>query len=188
MKVAAEVYEQAAKRIADNSIELGMDVNGIDRNNFGLGMCHIMYARKIGLAFASKSAEVAGCIKNKDAIDDAARLVRESMNYIDPQRWYTLQFELGYSSMDVGVPNEAKKWLKQFTNTMERSRSLTVKQGATQHWSMIKARVDTRLGQLPWYETMVETNPGCLQDCEIFGDNGVSYATETPYENPGSFD
>jgi hypothetical protein len=90
--------------------------------------------------------------------------------------------------MDVGVPNEAKKWLKQFTNTMGRSRSLTVKQGATQHWSMIKARVDTRLGQLPWYETMVETNPGCLQDCEIFGDNGVSYATETPYENPGSFD
>jgi hypothetical protein len=60
LKVAAEVYEQAAKRIADNSIELGMDVNGIDCNNFGLGMCHIMYARKIGLAFSLNLLKLLG--------------------------------------------------------------------------------------------------------------------------------
>jgi hypothetical protein len=93
-------------------------IEDVDRNNFGLGMCRIMNARKLGIVFACKSATDARRTENKIAFDDIAKLIQEASLFIDPQRWLTLHFEMGYSSMDVGAVSEAERWLKQFTNTL----------------------------------------------------------------------
>lgn len=142
----------------------------MDRDQFGLGMCRIMYARKLSFAFSCKSAADARRIENKIAYDDVAKLIQEASFYIDPQRWMTMQFEMGYSSMDVGAVTEAEKWLNQCKHNIDRTKSSRSNQGAIQHWSKMKSSCETRLIQLPLMKTLRLTNPGFLQACETEGD------------------
>lgn len=173
LKPYAKVCEWAAERNGIKGVEMSPSVDDVDRNSFGLGMCKIMYARKLGIIFACKSAADARCTENKMAFDEVAKLVQQASFYIDPQRWLTMQFEMGYSSMDVGAVNEAEKWLNLFTNTLDRTKSLQTNRGAAQHWSGMKSSASSRLIQLPLLKSLRMNNPGLLQEGETGGDECV---------------
>jgi len=142
----------------------------VDRRAFGLGMCFIMYARKIGIVFSCKSAADARRTETRDAFDDVAKLVMNSKQYIDPRRWLTLHFELGYTNMDVGALIEGEKWLKLFTTKIESTESFRTNRGSKQHWLGMKSSAESRLQQLSLMKMMSGNNPGFLQDCETGGE------------------
>ena len=89
--------------------------------------------------------------------------------YIDSQRWLTLQFEFGYSTMDVGALSEAENWLKQFVSTLDKTVSLRSDPGAIQHWSRMKESAESRLAQLPLFKALSQKNPGLgtEEDCTL---------------------
>ncbi|KAL7530720.1 hypothetical protein ACHAWF_003486 [Thalassiosira exigua] len=156
-----EVYKKAIRmNITAVNIEMGESTADVDRNVFGVGMCLIMHARMLGRSYSMDTLAKANSRTHRDAFDDVARLVRNANTYIDSQRWLTLQFELGYSSMDVGAVNEAEKWLKQFVSSVDETASLRSDRGAQQHWSDMKASAETRLAQLPLLKTFDRNNPG----------------------------
>jgi hypothetical protein len=169
-EIYAEMYEQAAMKEPKKPVEMSLSLDDVDRNDFALGMSHIMYARKLGILFSCKSAADSRRTETKVAFDDVARIVRCSTAFIDPQRWLTQQFELGYSSMDVGAIYEAEKWLEQFTNTLRSMDSLRSSRGAIQHWTKMKSSAEARLSHLPLLKSISKENPGILQECETGGD------------------
>lgn len=166
----AKMYEQAATKEPKKPVEMSVSLNDVDRNDFAHGMSHIMYARKIGIIFSCKSAADARRTETKVAFDNVARIVLCSSAFIDPQRWLTQQFELGYSSMDVGAIYEAEKWLNQFMNTLGSTDSLRSNRGVIQHWTKMKSSAEARLSQLPLLKSISKQNPGMLQECETGGD------------------
>lgn len=169
----AQAYEWSVGRMTSSHIEMSTSIDDVNRENFGLGMCRIMYARKLGIVYACKSAADARRTENKVAFDDIAKIVQEASYYIDPQRWLTMQFEMGYSSMDVGAVAEAEKWLNQFANTLESTKSLRSNRGSIQHFSKMKSNADYRRMQLPLMKSIQQSNPGFLQECETGGDECV---------------
>ena len=167
---SSQMYEKAiTMECSTHNIEMSNTVDDVDRYVFGVGMCFIMHARMLGRAFACKSAADARNKKTKDAFEDIARLVAHSSSYIDPQRWLTLQFELGYSNMNIGGLSEAEKWLSLFKKTLEKTRTMRIKEGAKQHWSDMQSRAESRIQQLPLMKALSQNNPGFLQDCETSG-------------------
>ncbi|KAL7550900.1 hypothetical protein ACHAWF_014094 [Thalassiosira exigua] len=158
-----EVYQQSMHiNIMPQRIELAETVDSVDRKSFGLGMCHLVYARMLARSFAVRSAADARSRTTGHAFEDVARIIMESTNYIDPQRWLTLQFELGYSSMDVGAVNEAEKWLNSFKATVDKFSTQCNNRGATRHWTEMKDRAKSRLQLLPLMKAMGQNNPGLL--------------------------
>ena len=173
LRAYSNIYEWAAKRTSTKSADMSISIDEVDRDNFALGMSRVMYARKIGFAFQCRTAADARRTENKVAFDEAAKLIQEASFYIDPQRWLTMQFEMGYSSMDVGAVNEAEKWLKQFTNNLEKTTSLRSDKGAIRHWSGMKSSADSRLAQLPLLKSIRLQNPGFLQPGEAGGEECI---------------
>jgi len=168
---AEEMYERA--RTMESTfinVDMSTTLEDVDRRAFGLGMCFIMYARKIGIVFSCKSAADARRTETRDAFDDVAKLVMNSKQYIDPRRWLTLHFELGYTNMDVGALIEGEKWLKLFTTKIESTESFRTNRGSKQHWLGMKSSAESRLQQLSLMKMMSGNNPGFLQDCETGGE------------------
>mmetsp|Transcript_28560 Transcript_28560/g.52145 ORF Transcript_28560/g.52145 Transcript_28560/m.52145 type:complete len:638 (-) Transcript_28560:200-2113(-) len=162
-KRAEEMFKQASlDDTLVNNVEMGETVDDVDRKSFGLGMCHLMYARMLGRGFAVKSAADAKSKTTRNAFEDIAKLVMVSTEYMDSQRWLTLQFELGYSSMDAGAINEAEKWLGKFKATIDNTKEQSRNQGAAQHWSAMRSRAESRLQMLPLMKMMGQNNPGFL--------------------------
>jgi tetratricopeptide (TPR) repeat protein len=133
-------------------------IESVNRKVFGFGMCRIMYARMLGRCFAVNSAEQAASRQRRTAFEDIAKLVAESIIYVDPHRWLTLQFELGYSSMDVGATKEAKEWLKRFATSVDLL-SAQKDGGLSPHWTQMRSKAETRLQMIPLMERMT---PGGL--------------------------
>lgn len=170
MQRSREVYEMAVQMgVGAVNIELGTTIADVDRNIFGIGLCLVIHARFLNRAYSVRNSEQAASKRHRDAFDDIARIVRNANTFIDGQRWLTMQFELGYTSMDVGAAREGEKWIKQFVSTIDKTTSLRSDPGANQHWEMMKASADSRLVQLPLLKAFGRNNPGFVaeDDCTL---------------------
>jgi hypothetical protein len=163
LKRGADMLNKAQRLDCSSSIakESPESIESVNRKVLGLGMCRIMYARMMGRCFSINSAEQAASRQHRTAFEDIAKLIADSRTYVDPRRWLTLQFELGYSSMDVGATKEAKEWLKRFATSVD----LLCAQndgGLSPHWTQMRSKAEARLQMIPLMETMTQNMPGGL--------------------------
>jgi hypothetical protein len=122
----------------------------VDRFEFGLAMNVLFQARIMGRCFAVTSAEQANSQMHKDAFDDITSLISSAKRYLDPRRWLTYQYELGYSHLDIGAALEAKLWLDTFLKTLD-----TVKQkngSLNRHWTGYLNNAQQKLAMIPIIE------------------------------------
>jgi hypothetical protein len=122
----------------------------VDRTEFGLAMNVIFQARIMGRCFAVTSTEQANSQIHKDAFNDVTRLISSAKVYLDPRRWLTYQYELGYSHLDIGAAREAKLWLDTFVKTLD-----TIKQkngSLNRHWTGYLNNARQKLAMVPMIE------------------------------------
>jgi hypothetical protein len=140
--------------LADNGTLLGgMDSSeslaDVNRVEFGVAMCAIFQARVIARCFTVRSAEQAQSPAYKQAFEDAAGLITTAKMNLDPHRWLTFQYELGYSNLDIGAAQEAKTWFETFIqalDTLERTSKVT------KHWKKMRKQAREKLKLVPKLE------------------------------------
>lgn len=125
-------------------------IEQIDRTQFALGVARIFSAR-LGARGLSMGLELNASIHNRmRGFEMAAQHIKQAESFISPQRWLTMQFELGYSNFDIAAVDEAKNWLQRFKINLNlceaRSGSLS------EHWKTMKSRAEQKLCMLPLFE------------------------------------
>lgn len=124
------------------------DINDANRHAFGIGMCHIIHARDVRRYFIREFTN-GTYVPDMGVFHRATRIVEEASWFIDPARWMTFQFELGYSAKDVFRVDDAERWLTKFVNTIDETGSLRLSNPESQqHWSSMKELAVDKLEQL----------------------------------------
>ena len=97
----------------------------VDRLRFGVAMCYIFRARLHGRVFVAwstihKTKQHHHNDEEDDVFEGAAQHIREALGFLDPNRWLTYQYELGYSNFDVAALPEAKLWFGTFVMSLQK--------------------------------------------------------------------
>lgn len=141
-----------------DNCELAESIEDVDRTKFGLGCCRIMYARMLTRVFNVTSIAQSFDRKYLEEFDEAANRISEAQYFIDPNRWLTIQFELGYIAMDAGAATEAKYWFRRFITNLAVMR--TENDGKlSKHWEMLLARAKRRQLMIPQVELEIILKP-----------------------------
>lgn len=115
----------------------------VERVQFGMALCAVFRARIMARCFAVSSMEQAQSEAHKRAFDVIWKLIDGAKIQLPTERWLTIQFELGYSNLDVGAANEAKHWLQTFIDnlaTLERANGKL-----TKHWNQMRKKARNKL-------------------------------------------
>ena len=83
-------------------------------------MCLIFQARMLGRIFSVTSSEMAQSDRVREAFDSIVSIVSATREFLPPERWLTIQFELGYSNADICATDEANRWLQTFLNNLKK--------------------------------------------------------------------
>jgi len=126
------------------SLDVSTSLEQVNRVRFCLAMCMTFRARIMGRCFAVKSMEQAQSVAHKEAFDVTLQLIDDVRLHLPTERWMTIQFELGYSNLDVGAADEAKHWLEMFVNNLaalERANNGNL----TKHWKQMRKKASAQL-------------------------------------------
>jgi len=160
LKTCNKTREDIA-RIIDRNYFIGVRERGvesfeqIDRFQFGIAMSFIFHGRIIGRCFSVTSYEQAHSRSHKEAFEDIIKLFSEAKVYLDPERWLTFQYELGYSNFDVMATDEAKRWFGLFFSGLESAKR---KNGSLSgHWAAFKSKAEQKLSLIPLMEKSAQS-------------------------------
>jgi len=123
----------------------------VNRRTFGIAMCKILMARRLSIRLVVRPPADAQNEVNKEALLHASTLICAAKDLLDPDRWLSLQFELGYSASDVGAVDEAKRWLSKFVTNLGELRQ-TNGGKLPKHWKTMKQRAELKLSRVPLME------------------------------------
>ena len=126
----------------------------LDRVQFGVAMCTIFFARMLARCYACTSAQQAQSDAHKKAFADSVGLITEARSYLDDRRWLTFQYELGYSSLDIGAAEQARTWLETFINSLDSLERANTK--LTKHWKQMRTKARAKLQMIPILRKMQE--------------------------------
>lgn len=132
------------------------------RRAFGIGMCHIIHAR------CKRQKTMREAYRNpppdKAAFRDIKQMVGHASTLIHPERWMTIQYELGYTAFDVFKTDDAERWLTLFRNNIDDAMSITSSSDlqSEQHWSNLRKDAVEKLNKLPWMRTIFPPNFGYI--------------------------
>jgi hypothetical protein len=118
----------------------------INRFQFGLAMYYIFSGRIAGRCLAVNSIEEANSRTYKEAYESIVTPFSTAKTFLDPSRWLTFQYELGYSNSDVVATDEAKRWFKLFFSGLDNTER---KNGTlNRHWATMKSHAETRYSMI----------------------------------------
>ena len=106
-------------------------------------MSFIFHGRVLGRCFAVTSLEQAQSKAYMDVFKEIVKIFSEAKVFLDPSRWLTFQYELGYSNFDIMATDEAKRWFGLFFRGLE---SVKQKNGSiNRHWTTMKSECRTEM-------------------------------------------
>jgi hypothetical protein len=88
---------------------------------------------------------------NKKTFEDTCKAMQQSKAWIDPERWLTMQFELGYSTLNVGAVNVSKFWFEKLLRGLAELRKRKGGQ-LSRHWKATKRIADNNASKSPMLE------------------------------------
>lgn len=136
------------RRCGDDEFDTSETLEEINRIQFGFALSQIFTARTMGRCYSVTSREQAESEEHRRAFMDILKLLNDAKTNLSPSRWLTMQFELGYSYLDVGAANEASHWLETFVNDLAKVERDGGK--LSKHWLQMrkKARMKLQMAQL----------------------------------------
>eukprot|EP00548_Thalassiothrix_antarctica_P007325 CAMPEP_0194138068 /NCGR_PEP_ID=MMETSP0152-20130528/7916_1 /TAXON_ID=1049557 /ORGANISM="Thalassiothrix antarctica, Strain L6-D1" /LENGTH=638 /DNA_ID=CAMNT_0038835377 /DNA_START=73 /DNA_END=1989 /DNA_ORIENTATION=- len=125
----------------------------IDRKSFAFGVAHIFLARWLSRCHRSwndkdRCTDTDLSVRRK-AFQDAANLISEARNYIDPLQWLTLQYDLGYINLDIGAYDQGRTWLETFVCNLNNQDDCYTN---STHWPGYKKAAEKKLKVVPKVE------------------------------------
>jgi hypothetical protein len=126
-------------------------IDQVKRNAFAVGAAKLFHARILARYHCCTNPFDAHNRTFKAAYQKSADIINTARTNFDPDRWLTLQYELGYSSLDTGNIRKAKQWLQMVVKSLkkEQTESGAVLNG---HWLDTRASAEQKLQMVPMME------------------------------------
>ena len=80
-----------------------------NRDSFAAGCATLFFARCL--------SQAGNATLNQACVEEACRLTDRATSYVDPSRYLTMQFELGFAHRDVGACTESLRWYRMMHDT-----------------------------------------------------------------------
>ena len=126
-------------------------IDQVNRNAFAVGAAKLFHARILARYHYCTNPFDAHNRTFKAAHQKSADIINTAKTNFDPDRWLTLQYELGYSSFDTGNIRKAKQWLQMVVKSLKKEQT---ERGAvlSGHWLDTRASAEQKLQMVPMME------------------------------------
>ena len=126
-------------------------IDEVNRNALAVGAAKLFYARILSRHYIVRNPFDAHNRAFKAAHQKSADIINTAKTNIDPDRWLTLQYELGYSSFDTANLRKAKQWLSMVIKSLKKEQR---ERGAVlnDHWLDTRASAEQKLKMVPMME------------------------------------
>jgi len=150
--------EDVCKRLESNASSgasatstTASSIDQVNRSAFAVGAAKLFRARILGRYHWVTNPLDAHSRTFKAAHQKSADIINTAKTNIDPDRWLTLQYELGYSSWDTSNVRKAKQWLQMVVKSLKKEQR---ERGAVlnDHWLDTRASAEQKLQMIPMME------------------------------------
>ena len=126
-------------------------IDEVNRNALAVGAAKLFHARILARHYMVRNPFDAHNRAFKAAYQKSADIINTAKTNIDPDRWLTLQYELGYSSFDTANLRKAKQWLTTVIKSLKKEQR---ERGAilNDHWLDTRASAEQKLQMVPMME------------------------------------